>query len=140
MSIYACKCDVSKKELKADMYEVFKVLKDIDHNNPLTEYDIESALEAYDKEYYNFKIEDIEKLTDIRIERNKRNGRKQDIHLKLARNQLYMLRELGEINEGRPNKEKLVKEYIKNHPGENPTQIARALNVSRPTVYKYINI
>jgi hypothetical protein len=128
---------VSKKELKADMYEVFKVLKDIDHNNPLTEYDIESALEAYDKEYYNFKIEDIEKLTDIRIERNKRNGRKQDIHLKIARSTRDIIHENWR---GNKSKEQLVKNYIKNHPGENPTQIAKALNVSRPTVYKYLNL
>jgi DNA-binding MarR family transcriptional regulator len=39
---------------------------------------------------------------------------------------------------GNKSKEQLVKEYIKNHPGENPTQIAKALNVSRPTVYKYM--
>ncbi len=41
----------------------------------MIEEDIESALEVYSKEYYNFKISDIEYLTDIRIERNKRNGR-----------------------------------------------------------------
>jgi hypothetical protein len=142
MSIYACKCDVSKKELKADMYEVFKVLKDIDHNNPLTKYDIESALEAYDKEYYNFKIEDIEKLTDIRIERNKRNYQKQKDHLEEARavRDIRMKRQgkKWDDNNGRPSKEKLVKEYIKNHPGENPTQIAKILNISRSTVYKYM--
>ena len=44
-----------------------------------------AALEAYDKEYYNFTISDIEALTDVRIERNKRNGRSQKEHLKRAR-------------------------------------------------------
>lgn len=51
----------------------------------MTEEDIRSALEAYDKEYYNFTISDIEALTDVRIERNKRNGRSQKEHLKRAR-------------------------------------------------------
>lgn len=138
MSIYACKCDVPKSKLKKDMQKVFDKLQDIEHENELTDYDIESALEAYDKEYYNFKIEDIEKLTDVRIDRNKRNGRKQDLHLKLARSQLSVLKEMGEVEVGRPTKEQLVKEYIKKHPKDNPTQIAKALNVSRPTVYKYI--
>ena len=45
---------------------------------------------------------------------------------------------MGEVEVGRPSKEKLVKEYIKNNPGDNPTEIARALNISRPTVYKYL--
>ena len=36
-------------------------------DSALTEEDIRSALEAYDKEYYNFTISDIEALTDVRI-------------------------------------------------------------------------
>ena len=44
-----------------------------DHIHP---EDIKSAMEAYDKAYYNFTINDIEHLTDVRIERNRRNGRK----------------------------------------------------------------
>ena len=42
-------------------------------DSALTEEDIRSPLEAYDKEYYNYTISDIEALTDVRIERNKRN-------------------------------------------------------------------
>lgn len=142
LAIYACKCDVPKKQLKEDMAVMFDELKGVEHGNPLTEYDIESALEAYDKEYYNFTIADIEKLTDVRIKRNKRNYQKQKYHLEEAR----MIRDLRmkrqgkkwDDNNGRPNKEQLVKDYIKEHPTENPTQIARALNISRPTVYKYM--
>ena len=138
MAIYACKCDVPKKKLKEDMYSMFDKLQNIEHGNPLTEYDIESALEAYDKEYFNFKIADIEKLTDVRIERNKRNYRSQDMHLKIARSTRDILHENWRIGNGRPDKEKLVKDYIKDHPTETPTQIAKALNISRPTVYKHM--
>lgn len=105
--------------------------------------DLYSALDVYDRGYYNFTINDIEKLTDIRIERNKRNYRKQETHLKIARGTKETLKELGEMNpEGRPKgsgtKEELVKEYIEKNPDDNPTEIARALNISRPTVYKYL--
>jgi len=140
MAIYACKCDVPKSKLKKDMREIFDILKTFEHDNPMTEYDIESALEAYDKAYYNFTIADIEKLTDVRIDRNKRNGRKQKDHLLRART----VQELDYPNgswrnkEGRSSKEQLVKDYIEEHPEENPTEIARALKISRPTVYKYI--
>ena len=44
--------------------------------------------------------------------------------------------------EGRPvgsgTKEELVKEYIEKNPEDNPTEISKALNISRTTVYKYI--
>ena len=35
-------------------------------------------------------------------------------------------------------KEKKVKDFIKKNPEKTPTQIARELGVSRPTVYKYL--
>ena len=138
MAIYACKCDVPMKKLKEDMYRMFDKLQDIEHGNPLTEYDIESALEAYDKEYFNFTIADIEKLTDVRIERNKRNHRKQEEHLLRARTVQQLDYPNGEWR-GDTSKEQLVKDYIKDHPTENPTQIANVLKISRPTVYKYLN-
>lgn len=143
MAIYACKCDVPKSRLKKDMYKAFDTLQNMEHDNPMTEYDIESALEAYNKEYYNFTIADIEKLTDVRIERNKRNYRKQKQHLERARAVQKIDYPNNEwINlDGRPKgsgtKEQLVKEYIKEHPEDSPTEIARALKISRPTVYKY---
>ena len=72
LAIYAYKCGVSKQQLRQDMKEAFDDLQMVKHENALTEEDIRSALEAYDKEYYNFTISDIEALTDVRIERNKR--------------------------------------------------------------------
>lgn len=149
MSIYACKCDVPKRKLKEDMKMVYGQLQDIEHGNEMTAYDIESALEAYDKAYYNFTIADIEKLTDVRIERNKRNYQKQIWHLEDIRSKKTRMKNRGQPfkkAEGRPQgskniirpKELLVKEYLKDHPEDNPTQIARSLGISRPTVYKYM--
>ena len=137
MAIYACKCDVPKAQLKKDMYEILPIIQQIEHVNELTKDDVKSALEAYDKAYYNYTIREIEILSSFRIERSKRNKRKQPIHLKLARGQLAQLKELGETSQGRPSKETLVQDYIKNHPNESVTEVARALNVDRKTVYKY---
>lgn len=137
MAIYAVKCNISKDELREDMYRVFDELKEIEHNHPLTETDIKSAMETYDRQYYNFTINDIEKLTDIRIERNKRNYRPQEQHLEIARATQKILYPNGEWR-GNQSKEKSVKDYIKENPDKNPTEIARELNISRPTVYKYI--
>ena len=46
LAIYACKCDVPKKKLKEDIYNVYEELRQVQHDNVLTENDIESALEA----------------------------------------------------------------------------------------------
>ena len=130
--------DIPKEEVKEDMFDVFDYLADIEHSNELTKDDLYTALEAYDREYYNFTIDDIEKLTDIRIERNKRNYRSQKLHLKGAR----AIQEINNPNwregNGRPSKENLVKEYLEENPDHNPTEIARNLGISRTTVYKYI--
>ncbi|HEY4543357.1 MAG TPA: HTH domain-containing protein [Tissierellaceae bacterium] len=145
MVIYAVKCDIPKDEVEEDMYDKFEELRKIEHSNPLEEGDIISALETYDRQYYNFKIDDIEKLTDIRIERNKRNYRKQEQHLQIARSTQKIIDpdENWRNHEGRPKgsstKEELVKEYIKINPDHSPTEIAKNLGISRTTVYKYIN-
>ncbi len=144
LAIYACKCDVPKKKLKEDMLTLFDELKGVEHENALTQEDIESALEAYDKEYYNFTIADIEKLTDVRIERNKRNKRNQVEHLRRARVVQTVDYPNGEWRnkEGRPTgsgtKEQLIKDYIQENPSAKVTQIATALGVSRTTVYKHM--
>ena len=146
MVIYAYKCNISIEEVKEDMNEKFEELKDIEHSNPLTKEDLHTALEVYHREYYNFTIDDIEKLTDIRIERNKRNYQSQKNHLEVARAirdvKMKQQNKVWWNEKGRPKgsgiKENLVKEYLEENPDDNPTEIARNLGVSRTTVYKYL--
>ena len=117
------------------------ILNDRDEE-PFTEQDIKSALKSYKENYKTFPRKDIEKITAIAMPENKRNYRTQEMHLKGAR-------AIQEINnpdwrneKGRPKgsgtKEKKVKDFIKKNPDKTPTQIARELGVSRPTVYKYL--
>lgn len=145
-AIYACKCDVPKAKLRADMDEVFHELQQIKHENELTRADMDSALEAFAKEYYCFTINDVEKLTDIRIDRNKRNGRRQSLHLRIARaNRDILCEERGKKDwregAGRPKgsgtAQARVAEYRAEHPAASVSEVARALQISRPTVYKW---
>lgn len=139
LAIYAVKCDVSKKELEKDLYKVFEQLRLIQHENKLTEGDVRAALEMYDKTYYLYTLDDISKLSAIQIQRNKRNYRKQRDHLLRARTvqELDYPEGSWRNTEGAPTKEQKVKDYIAKHPDANVSEIARALNVSRTTVYKY---
>lgn len=138
MSIYASKCDVPRKKLKADMLEVYEELKNVEHDNPLKMEDIESALETYSNEYWNFKIDDISRLTDIFIEKNKRNGRNQKTHLRIARLTLEVMNEEeGKTLQGRGSKKDIVKAWRNNNPEGKKADCIRETGLSKPTVYKW---
>lgn len=139
MSIYASKVDIPKKQLEKDMQLMFDKLHTVAHKNPLTQEDIQSALEAYSKEYYNFTLDDIEKICGWQIPRNKRNGRKQADHIKL----MNFVRD--EINgnknwrnkDGRPTAQNIVSEWQKNNPNGSKADCIRATSLSKKTVYKW---
>lgn len=137
--IYACKCDVPREKLERDMYAAYEELRWVEHDNPLTEEDIKSALETYDKEYYNFTISDIEHLTELRIERNKRNGRKQKVHLERARAVQEIDYPNGEWRnqKGRPSAEKQIIAYLRQYPDAKKAEVIRGTGLSKPTVYKH---
>lgn len=143
MAIYAWKCDIPKSKLEEDLQNIFSEVANIQHDNELTEFDIKCALDAYDDQLHNFTINDVVAETNVQIQRNKRNGRSQEQHVKFMNGIKTLKKQIGEeVNEGRPKgsgtKEQLVKDYLAEHPADNPTQVARALGISRPTVYKYM--
>lgn len=142
MSIYASKCDVPKAKLRKDMQTVFEELKTIEHENPLVKEDMESALEAYSKEYWNFTIDNISKLTDVRIEKNKRNGRKQSAHMRritLLRDDDYPDGSWRNKN-GRPTAQQIVCEWRKVNPEGRKIDCQRETGLSRPTVLKWWDV
>lgn len=143
--IYACKCDIPYEQLEKDMNKVFEILKERESKNPLTEYDMESALEAYDRELYVYPIDDIEKLCNIRIEKSRRNGRDQETHLEIARairdiNQKIKGTDWRDGN-GRPKgsgtKQEQIKEWRQANPEGTKAQCIRDTGISKPTVYKW---
>lgn len=137
--IYACKCDVPKEKLREDMYAAYERLKLVEHSNPLKREDVESALEVYSKEYYNFRIYDIEKLTDLHIERNKRNGRKQAVHMKIMTSIRDVLYPDGSWRNkhGRPTAEVAIKAFLLEHPTASKAEVVRGTGKDKKTVYKY---
>ncbi len=90
-------------------------------------------------QYYNFTIDDIVKLTDIPIEKNKRNYRKQEIHLKGAR-------AIQEINDpegnwrnkkGAPTKRDIVKDWREKNPEGRKIDCHRETNLDPKTIRKW---
>ena len=121
------------------MKKVFSELQKVKHENALTEDDIRSALEAYDKEYYNFTISDIEKLTNVRIERNKRNGRNQKQHIKI----MNAIRDIEHPNgewrnkNGRPSAQDRVREWREQHQEGSKADCHRETGLDPKTIRKW---
>lgn len=145
LAIYGAKNDKSYEDVKEDAFSFVPFLNSINPSEPFTEDDCEVALECYDARYKTFPIKDIEKITGISIKRNKRNGQRQEDHLEEARaiRDIRMRRQGRSWRDGngRPNgsgtaKDKVVA-YRLEHPDSSVTEVARALNLSRTTVYKW---
>lgn len=148
LAVYARKCDIPREELEHDARQIAEYLDSLspaDGTNPFTQEDMKAALKAYDDKYQTFTRDAISHLAAIPIIPNRRNGRKQKEHLARARAVQTVDDPLGawRNKNGRPigsgTKEKTVRDYIALHPDQSVTEIAKALNVSRPTVYKYRN-
>lgn len=149
LAVYAVKCGVPYEELEEDAVALVPYLNSLDKDGdkPFTVGDTVKALEAYDADYITFPRHTIEELTGIPIPPNKRNGRKQVVHVRYMNNLRNFKVELGECtNGGRPKgttkkktmKGEMIKAYAAAHPEANHSQIARALGVSRPTVIKWL--
>ena len=142
LSIYAKKCGISRSELEQTAFELVPFLDSMtrEETNHFTREDVLAALEMFNDNYITFPIDSIVNLTNIPIKKNKRNYRKQDLHLRLARANKAILKEVGEMKpEGRPTKEAAVKEWQQQHPFGTIAQCMADLEVSRPTVSKYWN-
>lgn len=143
LAVYAKKSGVPPEELERDALGLIDFLNEIgDGTDPFTESDVRDALKAYDDSYMTYPIDTIAERTGIAIEKNKRNGRKQRVHLMGARAIQQINDEVNGTNwrdgNGRKPKRDLVRSYASEHPEANHSEIARALGVSRPTVIKWL--
>lgn len=138
LAVYAVKSGVSFEELEKDALELIPFMNELSPENPFTKEDVYSALECFDSRYATFPIDDISKVSGIEIKKNRRNGRKQSTHLRIARNTLLIMNEeAGENLQGRPSKEKIVVSWQKNNPAGKKADCIKETGLSKPTVYKY---
>ena len=144
LAIYAKKCGVSREELEQDAFSIVDTMEQLttEEDNHFTREDILAALELYNDSYITFPIDTITQLTALQIEKNKRNGRKQEVHLKIARSNKAILKEEGLLkSEGRPKgsgtKEEEIKNWRQLHPAGTITECAKDTKISRTTIYKY---
>lgn len=143
LSIYAKKCGISREELEE---YAFNLVNEFDKlttrkDNKFTGADILAALEMYNDSYIRFPIKSISSLTDITIEKNKRNGRKQSEHIKYMNTIRKFKVEMGETTlkggTGRPTKEHIIREWQNENPKGTQYRCAKETGISKSTVKKW---
>jgi hypothetical protein len=154
-SYYAIKCGnydekknpnpVTYEELEEDLLNLLKPFDSLSRyeGEEFTEEDVVAALQAYDdKGYINYPIDKISQKSGISIQKNKRNGRKQEQHLQFARGIKNLKKQMGEsVNEGRPKGSGTAEDKIKQWKVDNPAgtkkQCKDETGLSYPTIRKW---
>lgn len=146
----AVQCNIPPEQVEKDCRMVAERLEQltVSADNHFTEYDILCALRTYytaDENAYRRRIDFISKKTGIALVPNKRNGRKQEVHIKTVNAMRKFRRdELGEDeykNNGRPKgsgtAEEKVMEWRRQHPAERKIECHRDTGLSRVTIDKW---
>ena len=137
LATYAKKCGVPKKVLESDAYGLIPLMNT--KGDKFTEDDVLHALEAYNDSYITYPIDTISQRTGIPIQKNKRNGLKQEQHLYLARRRKEDMKIIGlpMRKEGRPTAEQIVLEWRERYPEGKPKECIAETKLSKNTVYKW---
>lgn len=142
LAVYAQKCGIRREELERDAFslvELFDSQSPADGSNDFDAADVIKALDAYDARYITFPRDTISLLSGIQITPNKRNYRKRETHLIIARGTKKGMKEAGVLErDGRPVKRGQILECAADHPDWSHSRIARELGVSRTTVIKWM--
>ena len=143
LAIFAVKCSIDEEELRRDADRLMKIFDEMSYedSNRFTIEDVVKALEMYNENFVTFPRDDIAKYSGIPIPPNKRNWRKQEAHLQIARYTKEVMKKSDEgVKEGRPDKKDLIRAYMLEHPQEkNKSKIAKELNIHRNTVSNHFD-
>ncbi len=143
LAIYAIKNDVPKMTLKEDAYSLIDLFNSYAPEHPFTKTDVDSALECFNEQYRTFPRNDISHLCAIEIVKNKRNGRKQSVHLEIARaTQSILDKQNGNDwrdGNGRKSKENIVKTWQLKHPEGTKAECNRQTGLDPKTIRKWWN-
>lgn len=146
LAIYAVKCDISQEELEKDCFELMTVFegRTDKETNHFTEKDVVNALQTFeDKGVFTYPLNSIVNRSGIEIKRNKRNGRKQAVHVRV----MNAIREVDYPNgewrnkEGRPKGSGIayyrVQRWRSEHPDGKKIECHRETGLSRVTIDKW---
>lgn len=143
---YAAKCpEVTYEELEAWAHRMRPQLDRLTRteDNHFTDEDVERAIAAYGNPLsVKLRRDKVQEKTQLPMPVNKRNGRKQEVHMAVMRAVQSVEDPQGNWRNklGAPTKADLVLRYAEEHPGMSNRKIAEALGVSRNTVNKWLKV
>lgn len=144
LASYGIKCDIPEDEVLTDALELLPMFDDIsdDEHNRFTKRDVLDAMNMYQENYVTYSRAEVERVSGISVPPNKRNGRKQEQHLQLARGIRALKEQMGEnvVGGGRPDKAKIVEEWRESHPLGTKADCERDTGMSRHTVLKWWSV
>lgn len=151
LAIYARKCSqydekhnpnpVTREELERDCFGLVDCFDELTDNedNHFGSDDVLDALEAYDDRWQTFPRAAVEYRSGIAIPANRRNGRDQLTHLKIARATQSIIDPDGDWRRlgGRKSKRDQVIEWRLRHPDGSKADCVHDTGISRATVYRH---
>ena len=149
LASYAYKCSfydekknpnpVTEEELRKDAYSMIPIMREL--QNDFDEDDVESAMNFFQECYIGFPRNEIVKVSGLQLPVNKRNGRKQEVHLAGARAIQKVNDEFNGTNwkdgNGRKSKQNIVLEWRNNNPTGKKIECHRDTKLSRPKIDKW---
>lgn len=149
LASFAAKCNIPFEELREDAYSLVVPFDELTNKKePFEAHDVKVALRAYkNPDAVRWSPQMLSSWTDIPFKKVRRNKRKQEDHLKMARFSQSLDDPEGKWRRGNGRKvatlenskeAQQVYEWIVNHPeSKNKSLCARETGLTRPTVTKW---
>lgn len=138
------KCGIDRDVVLADALSLLdtfeaRTVSDLNH---FTKEEILKAVEStyrQENDLYFWRLDTVERKTGLIFPRTKRNGRSQERHLAIAREDKAFKKSRGLLNkdDGRPALDHVVKAWRLEHPDGTKAQCIKETGLSKPTVYKW---
>lgn len=139
LTVLAWKCKVSEEQLRHDLLSLLPDYNKASVTRLVKPKEIESAMKMYNELAIDTPRERTEDWLGWKFVGARRNGRKQAVHLKVARAVRDALHEDWREGNGRPSKAQIVKEWRAAHPEGKKIDCERETGLSRHTVLKWWN-
>ena len=140
LAIYAKKCDIDEDELREDAFGLLQRYDDmsVEDINRFTKDDIVCALEMFNEDYVTFPRDDIAKISGMSMPVNKRNWRKQKLHIQYMNiNRQFKVANSECTNGGRPTAQQRVYEWRLQHPEGRKADCNRDTGIDPKTIRKW---
>ena len=141
---YGLKCGIPDAQIKKDAYSFLDHLESLtdDENNHFTREDVKDALKALKADHKLLSTmasrDWIEKQTKVQIPPQKRNWRKQAVHVQYMNlNRQFKVMNNECTNGGRPDKAEIVHQWRIVHPMGRKVDCIKDTGLSKKTVYKW---